>query len=131
MAAHETAPRLSIADLVAAVKQQLKVTQEEAERAQEDYLFYTRQLELELNFVVTKSVDGGGNVTLGVVEASASGTYQDSQVQKIHLTFDTLLSEDALNYYAASHGFKSAQDPVFRQWFSRQLRKIPRMGAGM
>jgi len=126
-----SSPNLSIADLVSAVKKQLNITRREAHRAQEDYLFYTRQLDLELNFVVTRSIGGNGGVKIGVVEASSSGTYEDSQIQKVHLTFDTLLSNDALNYYALSNGFASAEDPGFRTWFSQILKNGPIAGPCM
>ena len=124
-----TAPRLSIADLVREVRKQIRITQEDVAKSNMKHLFYTRQLDLELNFVVKEAVDGSGGVELGLIDARSSGRFENSQIQKIHLIFDTVLSEDVRDYLALIEGYPTGDDQGFRESFRQDtLKGIHRHG---
>lgn len=79
---------LGIAELVHRVQQELIESQKLRESRNIPPLFKTKELELELNFVVRKS----GNATIGfdlvVVSADGAGTYTTENVQRIRLLFE-------------------------------------------
>lgn len=115
--AEMASPRLSIADLVREVKTQIRITQDDVNKKNIKHLFYTRQLDLELNFVVKESIGGEGEIELGVIDVASSGQFENSQIQKVHLIFDTVLSENVRDYLALIEGYESKDDPGFRDIF--------------
>ena len=82
---------LSLKELIFRVQQELVESQAEREARGEDALFQVEKLVLEVNFVVTQSMEGKGGLefkvlTLGGVNIGGNKGYQQQQVHKITLS---------------------------------------------
>ena len=81
---------LGIAELLHAVRAELNRSEKMLKEKKIPALFRTRELELELNFVVKKSGEADAGVDLWVVTVGAGGSYATEQVQKIRLLLEAV-----------------------------------------
>ena len=86
---------LGIAKVIRAVHDELIESELMRKKTGVEGLFRTKQLELELNFVVSSSTEGRGGIELQVVglggfNLGGGGEIKQEQIQKIKLVFETI-----------------------------------------
>ena len=81
--------QLGLADLIFAVRGELIKAAEMMKEAGHAPLFVTKRLDLELSFVVERSVSGGAGFNIRIITLGATGDYSASNTQKIRLQLET------------------------------------------
>ncbi|XVU28669.1 trypco2 family protein [Actinoplanes sp. CA-054009] len=81
---------LSIEALVTAVSQELLASQRNRLAAGGPAVFEVSEMNLEVSFVVTRSVKGAGGFDLKVVKADAGAQYDKQSVHKVSLRLTAL-----------------------------------------
>ena len=85
--------KLGIADLISAIRTELAEAENRLRDAGHSPLFVTRELELDIGFVVEKSGTAGVKFDIRVLSAGGEGTYSSENTQRIRLLFKTLVPE--------------------------------------
>ena len=96
---------LGIAELIHKVRQELEESEKLRIEKNRPALFKTKELELELNFVVRKSAEGKAGFDLVIVSFGGEGSYTTENVQKIRL----LLEAGDWSSQTAASGSPSSQ----------------------
>jgi hypothetical protein len=91
----EDGESLGIAKVIRAVQDELIESEQMRKKRGVEGLFRTKQLELELNFVVSSSAEAQGGIELQVVglfgfNLGGGGEIKQEQIQKIKLVFETI-----------------------------------------
>lgn len=85
--------KLGIADLISAIRTELADAEKRLRDAGHNPLFVTRELELDIGFVVEKSGTAGAKFDIRVLSAGGEGTYSSANTQRVRLLFKTLVPE--------------------------------------
>ena len=85
--------KLGIADLIFAIRTELVEAEKRLRDAGHSPLFVTRELELDIGFVVEKSGTAGANFDIRVLSVGGEGTYSSEDTQRVRLLFKTLVPD--------------------------------------
>ena len=85
--------KLGISDLISAIRTELAEAEERLRDAGHKPLFVTRELELDIGFVVVKSGTAGVKFDIRVLSGGGDGTYSSENTQRVRLLFKTLVPE--------------------------------------
>lgn len=85
--------KLGIADLIFAIRTELVEAEKKLRDAGHSPLFVTRELELDIGFVVEKTGTAGTKFDIRVLSVGGEGTYSSENTQRVRLLFKTLVPE--------------------------------------
>ena len=129
--AEENDQELGIADLIHKVRSELIAAQNRMESEGRPALFVTRQLDIEISFVIEESSSTEGGFDLKIVTLGGARDYSASSIQKIRLQLDSIIPtlepmppaewESYIQDNADSSGVFSNEIPEYvRQWLSSE-----------
>jgi len=85
--------KLGIADLIVAIRTELVEAENKLRDAGYSPLFVTRELELDIGFVVEKTGTAGAKLDIRVLSVGGEGTYSSEDTQRVRLLFKSLVPE--------------------------------------